>query len=101
MSGSYAECLIFPVKVTFGGVVLAEKVCYFSQAPDPDQNGRLRWVIPGNKADRCACTSVYPGPVYTKPIRTSQELFYNDKPIFTIDQEEIHDYFDCHGSYIA
>ncbi|XP_022103937.1 uncharacterized protein LOC110986398 [Acanthaster planci] len=78
------------------GVVRAEKVCYFSQEPDRRQNGRLRWVLPGSKSDHCRCTSIWPGPLYTKPLQRSQEPFYTDTPIFTSDQEEIHHFFECH-----
>ncbi|XP_022100015.1 fibrinogen C domain-containing protein 1-A-like [Acanthaster planci] len=83
------------VQVTYLGTVLAEKVCYFSQEPDPSQNGRLRWVLPGSKSDQCACTSILPGPVYTVPLQRSQGPLYTDTPIFTSNQEEIHDYSDC------
>ncbi|XP_038060670.1 neurocan core protein-like [Patiria miniata] len=90
--------LVACVFVTLWGVVLTEKVCYFSQEPDASQSGRLRWVMPGNKEDRCACTSTRPGPVNVQPVRWSHQPFYTDTPIFTNDQEDIHDYFDCHDA---
>ncbi|XP_038061078.1 uncharacterized protein LOC119731866 [Patiria miniata] len=88
--------LVTCVFVTLWGVVSAEKVCYFSQEPDARQPGRLRWVMPGSKEDRCACTKTRPGPVNVQPVRWSHPPFYTDTPIFTDDQEDIHDYFDCH-----
>ncbi|XP_038052366.1 lactadherin-like [Patiria miniata] len=78
------------------GVVWAERVCYFGQEPDANQSGRLRWFMPGSKADRCACTSTRPGPVYMQPVHWSHPPFYTDTPMFTNDQEDIHDYFNCH-----
>ncbi|XP_022103954.1 microfibril-associated glycoprotein 4-like [Acanthaster planci] len=87
--------LVAVTLVTLWVVVLGEE-CYFSQEPDLRQNGRLRWVLPGSKSDHCRCTSIWPGPLYTKPLQRSQEPFYTDTPIFTSDQEEIHHFFDCH-----
>ncbi|XP_038061076.1 uncharacterized protein LOC119731864 [Patiria miniata] len=92
-SGSLLD--IFFISVTIWGVVLAERVCYFSQEPDASQSGRLRWVMPGSQEDRCACTSTRPGPVNVQPVRWSHPPFYTDTPIFTDDQEDIHDYFGC------
>ncbi|XP_038060534.1 lactadherin-like [Patiria miniata] len=83
-------------RYTLMGVVSAERVCYFSQEPDARHPGRLRWFMPGSKEDHCACTSTRPGPVYMQPVRWSHPPFYTDTPIFTNDQEDIHDYFNCH-----
>ncbi|XP_038060522.1 lactadherin-like [Patiria miniata] len=88
--------LVACVFVTLVGLVLARRACYFSQEPDASQSGRLRWVMPGSKKDRCACTSIRPGPVNMQAVRWSHPPFYTDTPIFTNDPEDIHDYFNCH-----
>ena len=79
---------------------VAAKVCYFHQELDPNQRGELRWVMPGTQDDRCSCTSILPGGVGTIALNIPYEPYYTDRPLFTDDEEIIHDYFDCHDNQL-
>ena len=71
------------------------KVCYLTQEPGPDEANRLRWIQPFE--DMCSCTSIRPGGLHTVAQDRKTKQIYTDHPIFTDDQEEIHDHYGCHG----
>ena len=87
--------VLFEVSLWYAGV--AAKVCIFSQEPDPDQRGSLRWVLPLENRDLCACSEIRPGGVTMVTPKRGFRPYYTDHPIFTDDPEIIHDYFKCHG----
>ena len=74
---------------------VTEKVCYFDQ--EPDQRGKLRWVMPGKLEDLCSCTTLRPGGVNKNMLNRPYEPKYTDRPLFTDSQKEIRDYFNCQG----
>ncbi len=75
----------------------ADKVCYLTQEPDQSEGNRLRWIQPFK--DMCSCTSIRPGGLYRVAPDRKTKPIYIDEPIFTEDQEEIHDHYKCHGRY--
>ncbi|XP_071795635.1 uncharacterized protein [Asterias amurensis] len=74
--------------------VAATKVCYLTQEPDPDEGNRLRWIQPFE--DMCSCTSIRPGGLFKVAPNRKTKPSYTDEPIFTDDQEDIHDHYGCH-----
>ncbi|XP_038047171.1 scavenger receptor cysteine-rich type 1 protein M130-like [Patiria miniata] len=86
--------------VNFGALGVSAKTCYYGQEPDPSRGGKLRWTVSlgaGAGGDLCSCTSLRPGALSViTPSRRGQPL-YTDRPVFTDDQQEIMDLFDCHA----
>ncbi|XP_071789493.1 uncharacterized protein [Asterias amurensis] len=92
------------VFVTFVGATLwsgehvKARVCYYGQ--EVDDRGHLRWLMPcKDYARRCSCTQIRPGGVSLAGRHShldedgGQE--FTDKPLFTRDQQSIHQYFNC------
>ncbi|XP_071796313.1 uncharacterized protein [Asterias amurensis] len=44
----------------------------------------------------CSCTSIRPGGLFKVAPKRKTKPSYTDEPIFTDDQEEIHDHYECH-----
>ena len=90
----FSECFT----AYFGCQEVAAKVCYLDQ--EQDHQGKLRWVKPAERVDRCACTSLRPGGVSMMRSHRNEEPEYTDNPMFTDDVEEIKGYFNCPGKVL-
>ncbi|XP_071795628.1 uncharacterized protein [Asterias amurensis] len=86
--------LVLGVYLLSASDVADTKVCYLTQEPDPDKGNILRWIQPFE--DMCLCTSIRPGGLFKVAPNRKTKPSYTDEPIFTDDQEDIHDHYGCH-----
>ena len=57
-----------------------DQTCQMGQQPDPNNDNKMRWVLPMTKEERCACTKIFLGGVNIDPPPGAEEHFYRDDP---------------------
>ncbi|XP_038064693.1 uncharacterized protein LOC119735073 [Patiria miniata] len=89
--GLLVVCIMLGATVT-----TAAMVCYFGQAPDPESNDALRWMIPIE--DPCRCTEVKLGGVNTRTSRLPFKVKYYDTFLRSRNSDEIQAWLNCNAS---
>ena len=69
--------------------VSAEFVCQMGQQPDPDNDFRMRWILPYTKEERCQCTKVILGGVNVNPLSGWEDHFYRDSPLPFVNSHSV------------
>ena len=72
-------------------------VCTMGQEPDPNSQGRPRWVIPVQNPYQC--TEVRMGSFNTRALSRPYKVAYYDTLLVSSDPDEIRQWLNIHGKF--
>ena len=59
------------------------------QQPDPDNDFKMRWVLPNTKEELCQCTRIILGGVNLTPLPGWKDHFYRESPLSFVNSHDL------------